>query len=104
MTIWIAVILAGIGTYAARISMLFILGSRRVPVRVEKSLAAIAPAIIGVIVAGAFFADRSASDIRPEHIAAAAVAFITVRKTKKTTHGALAGMTVIWIAALGGLT
>ena len=103
MTIWIAVVLAGIGTYAARVSMLFILGSGRVSPRAEKSLAAIAPAVVGVIVAGAFFG-QGGPHVRTDHLIAAAVAFITVRTTKNLTHGALAGMTVIWISALGGLT
>jgi branched-subunit amino acid transport protein len=104
MTVFIAVAIAGAGTYVIRASMLLLLGGNRVPKRVEQSLVAVAPAVVGVIVAGAFTHGGQFGDMQLSHTIAAVVAFAVVRSTRNLTHGALAGMVIIWASALGGIS
>jgi branched-subunit amino acid transport protein len=103
MSTWIAVVVAGAGTYFLRASMLVGLSSRPMSRRLESSLTSVAPAVVAVIVALALRPDEGAA-VRIDYLIAAVVAFIVVRRTRAITHGALAGLSCIWIAALAGLT
>ena len=104
MSLVLAVLVAAAGTYVLRISMLMLLTDGRVSARAETSLATIAPAVVGVIVAGAFLDLGDTSSIRIDHLIAAVTAFGVVRRTRNLTHGALAGMAVIWVSSLGGFS
>lgn len=102
MTAALAVMLVGLGSYALRASMLVGLSADRVPERVERALAAVAPAVIALIVTTSL-RPSATTGLQPDHLVAALVALVITRRTGALVNGALAGMGCIWIAGLTGL-
>ena len=99
MTSWIAILGAGGGTYLLRISMLSLLTGRTIPPRVDRLLAAVAPAAVGAIAAGLVFLDHGDRAISLDaRLFAAAAAFVIVRRTGRISDALVVGFPVLWIA------
>ena len=96
--IWLAMICAGLMTFAARFSMIGLLGNRPIPERFRKWLAYVAPAVMAAIIAPAtLLVDGQlmlADNMKiPALLVAGIVAFVSGNVL--LTIGT--GMTVLWI-------
>lgn len=107
MTAWIVVLLAGLGSYLFRISMIILAERVRLPARVEQASAFVAPvAFVTLAVAGVATAALQAEDLVAAAVllVAAGSAVIAVRLTGRPYVAVLIGMPALWllILATGG--
>lgn len=96
----IAVIAAvGLGTYALRASMFVILGGRTPPPWLRTALSFVGPSALAALVGGLLFTtDGSASVGSVPAIAAAASAFVVVRRSGDVMHALVVGLPVFWVS------
>jgi len=100
MTVWIVIIVAGLGSYLFRLSMIMLADRITMPAYLERATGFVAPAAFAALVAAAVAAaclelgaTRAAAPL-----AAVAVAVIAVLRTGSPYAAIFAGMPVLWIA------
>ncbi len=97
-TIWIAIVLAGIGTYAMRASFLvFAHRLADVPPGVQRLLRQIPPAALAAIVAPALLRPAGQLDLLQPRLAAGVVAALVAWKTRNIALTLAVGMAVLMI-------
>jgi branched-subunit amino acid transport protein len=105
MTVWLVVLLAGLGSYLFRISMVMLADRVTMPEKVEQASAFVAPAAFAALAATGITASALGADIAGAlpPLAAVAVAIIAVHRTGRPYMAVLAGMPALWIvtAAVG---
>lgn len=84
-----------VGTYALRLTMLVLLGSRTLPQSLVTPVGLISPAAVGALAAGVLVTHGHVADLPT--IAASAAAFAVVRRTKNITYGLLVAFPVVWL-------
>ena len=102
MTPLVVFLVAAIGTFALRASMVVGLAGRTLPPGLQARLALVGPAAIGALCA----ASLGPGPARPaawSEIVAAVAAFVAVRRTGSLVHAFLVGMSAFWIATALGL-
>ena len=50
MTVWLTMLLVGLGTYATRLSFILLFGRREIPVGVRRALRFVPPAVLTAII------------------------------------------------------
>ncbi len=99
MNAFIVVLVAGLGCYALRMSMIGAANRIRLPARVDDSAALVAPAAFAAIavtsIAGAALGSALPQALAP--LAAALVAVLAVMRTGSSYAAVLAGMPTLWI-------
>ncbi len=103
MTAWIVVLLAGLGSYLFRISMIVLAERLRLPARVEQASAFVAPvAFVSLAVTGLSTAALQAGDLAAAAVLLVAVsgAVIAVRLTGRPYVAVLVGMPALWLLSL----
>lgn len=98
MTIWLVIILVGVGTYCFRAAMFVVVGERDLPAWTARPLSFVGAAAIGALVGGMMLteAGRFAPSGTVE-LVAAATAFVTVQRTGNVAHALLVGLPMLWL-------
>jgi branched-subunit amino acid transport protein len=98
MNAWITILIAGVGTYLLRLSMIVGTDRLRIPARLDKSSVLIAPAAFAALAATSIGSTILSVDavgaLAP--VAAVGVAILAVVRTGSTLAGILAGMPIYW--------
>lgn len=97
MTMWIVVILAGIATYAMRLSFIALFGKVAIPPDVERALKYIAPAVLAAITVPAVLAPGGTIDVWNAFVPAAIVGGLAAWKTKSIGAAIVVGMPALWL-------
>lgn len=100
MTAWIVILLAGLGSYLFRISMIVLTERVALPAKLEQASGFVAPAAFAAIAAtGIAVASRQAGTVMQATplLAAVAVAIVAVRLTGRSYVAVLAGMPTLWL-------
>ena len=88
-------VIAAVGTYAIRATMLVVLAGRPLPSALTAPVGLIGPAALGALTVGAMASRGHLADLSTA--SATVVAFAVVRRTRRATHGLLAGFLVVWL-------
>jgi branched-subunit amino acid transport protein len=103
MTAWAVVLLAGLGSYLFRLSMVVLADRIRLPARVEQASAFVAPvAFVTLAVTGVATTALQAGDLVAAAVLLVAVsaAVIAVRLTGRAYVAVLVGMPALWLLRL----
>ena len=97
------IIVAAVGTFALRASMLVVLAGRRIPASVQARLVLVGPAAIAALCAASLGPgpERRVSWVE---VVAADAAFLTVRRSRNVVHAFVVGLPLIWLASAVGLS
>ena len=106
MNAFLAIVLAGAGTYLMRASFLAILGDGHIPPVVARSLRYVGPAVFAAIVLPRVLGSQGFSAFtstpRPEMVAAVFVGAVAF-KTRHVPTTLVLGMTALWLLKWVGL-
>lgn len=105
MTLLVVLVLAGVGTYGFRASMVLAGARFGTPKWLEDRLRLVAPAVLAALVAGSLFLDagrRATPGVAA--LVAVAAGFVAVRRTGNVAAALAAGLPVYWLATAAGLT
>ena len=100
MTAWIVILLAGLGSYLFRISMVVLAERVTLPAKLEQASGFVAPAAFAALAAtGIAVASTQAGDVSlaVPVLVAVAVAIVAVRLTGRSYVAVLAGMPALWL-------
>ena len=104
MSVWLAILGVGLGTYALRATMFVLLGSRALPAWMHHPLGFVGPAAIGALVGGMVLTDGERfTPAGVSELVAVVVAFVAVRRTGDVARGLLLGFPVLWVLVAVGL-
>lgn len=104
MSFWLVMILAGLTTYAIRLSFIVLIGRREVPLLVRRALRFIPPAVLTAIFVPDILLPAGALDISlgNERLLAGLAAGLVAWRTKNAVLTVIVGMAVLWgLKALG---
>lgn len=94
----LAVVIAGVGTYLMRVSLIALLGRVTIPPLGERALKLVAPTVLATIAAqGVFTVDGALRPLDIRH-GAALVAFLIAWWTKSIAWTLVGGMAALWLA------
>lgn len=104
MTVLTAMVIAGLGTFVLRSSMVVLQERGRSLDWLERRLSLVGPAVLGAIVTSWLAVDDGGC-VMPNavEVAAVTVALVTVRRTGKVGLALGAGLPVYWAGAFAGL-
>ena len=99
MTVWAVILLAGLGSYLFRISMVLLAERVPLPTKVERASGFVAPAAFAALAATGIATATAGTDFTQAVplLAAAAVAVISVRQTGRPYLAVVAGMPTLWL-------
>ena len=97
------IIVASVGTFALRASMLVALAGRPLPASVHARLALVGPAAIAALCATSL-GPGPARGISWAEVLAAAAAFAAVHRSRNVVHAFVVGLPVVWLAHAVGLS
>ena len=99
MSVWLAILAAGLGSYLFRISMVLLADRMTMPEKLERASTFVAPAAFAALAGGGIPASTTGADVRGwvPPLAAVVVAVIAVRRTGRPYAALLAGMPALWI-------
>lgn len=99
MNVWLVILVAGLGSYLFRISMVLLADRVTMPERLERASTFVAPAAFAALAAGGIAANTSDVHIAgwTPPLAAVVVAVIAVRRTGRPYTALLAGMPALWV-------
>lgn len=100
MTPWIVILLAGLGSYLFRISMIVLTDRFAMPAKLEQASGFVAPAAFAALAAtGIAIATAGAGTVvqAVPLLAAVAAAIVAVRFTGRSYVAVLAGMPTLWL-------
>jgi branched-subunit amino acid transport protein len=100
VTAWIALVLAGIGSYALRVSVVAVIDRVVVPPWLERVSAYIMPAVFAGLAAVAL-ADPLSGDVATAlPVTAGSVTTVVIARRRTATWALLAGMSALWLTSL----
>lgn len=99
MTLWLTILLAGLATYAIRLSFIQLFANREIPPFVLKALQFVPPAVLTAIIAPELFLqDGSLSlSLANGRLVAGLIAILVAWRTKNVVLTILVGMAALWI-------
>ena len=102
MSIWLTMLLAGLATYATRLSFIQVYGRMRIPAWVARSLRFVPPAVLTAIIFPELLMHNGGLDISIGNfrLLAGIVATLVAWRTKNVLLTVLAGMVVLWTLQL----
>lgn len=93
----VIVVIAGVGTYLMRVSLIALLGRVTIPPLGERALRLVAPTVLATIAAqGVFTVDGGLRPLDVRH-GAAVVAFLIAWRTKSIVWTLIGGMATLWL-------
>ncbi|WP_277208166.1 AzlD domain-containing protein [Isoptericola croceus] len=99
MTPFVVIVLAGLGSYLFRISMVLLAERMRLPERLERASSFVAPAAFAALAATSIAAASMGADVAAAvpPLGASAVAVAAVRLFRRAWAAPLVGMPVLWL-------
>ena len=100
MSAWLTVIAIGVGTYAARLSFIGVMGERRFPPAFEGALRFVAPAVFAALILPEVLLSDGSVEIAPAanpRFLAAALAGVIAWRFKSVGAVIVVGMSALWI-------
>lgn len=100
MTMWISVVVIGVGTYLTRLSFIGFFGERQMPAWMELPLRYVAPAVLGAIVLPAIVRPNGPLEFLPSvnpRFLAGLVAVFVAYKWRNVSLVVAAGMGSLWL-------
>jgi branched-subunit amino acid transport protein len=99
MSVWLAILVAGLGSYLFRISMVVLADRVTMPALLERASTFVAPAAFAALAAGGIAANTAGVDVAgwTAPLAAVVIAVVAVRLTGRPYAALLAGMPTLWI-------
>lgn len=100
MSIWITFILAGLATYLTRLSLIWIVGHREVPVWLQQSLRYVPPAVLTAIIFPEIFIQDSVLILSPvtnARVIAGVIAALIAWKSRSVLLTIGIGMLALWL-------
>jgi branched chain amino acid efflux pump len=104
MSFWLVMVIAGLTTYAIRLSFIVLIGRREVPPLARRALRFIPPAVLTAILVPEILMPTGALDLSfsNERLLAGLAAALVAWKTKNAVLTVVVGMGVLWgLRALG---
>ncbi|MGD2077786.1 MAG: AzlD domain-containing protein [Chloroflexota bacterium] len=97
MTVWLTMILVGIGTYATRLSFILLFGRREIPGLVRRALRFVPPAVLTAIIFPELLLPAGEFDLSlgNERLMAGLVAALVAWRSKNVLLTILAGMAML---------
>lgn len=101
-TIWLAILLTGLGTFLLRFSMLALVGRVQVSERLFEALKFLPPAILAALVLPAIYRHDALAIApeRPAHLLAGLLAIGIARVTRNMLATIIGGMLAMWLLEL----
>lgn len=96
-TMWTVVILAGIATFAMRLSFIALFGRVSVPPSVERALKYIAPSVLAAITLPALLTPDNALDAWNFYVPAAILGGLAAWKTRSIGAAIVVGLPSLWL-------
>ncbi len=102
MSLWLIIILAGVITFAIRLSFILFWGRLNMPDWLQRALRFVPPAVLTAIIFPEMLIRDNALDISLTNprLIAGAIAILVGLKTKNIVWTILAGMAVLWMLQL----
>jgi branched-subunit amino acid transport protein len=99
MSVWLVIVVIGLGSYLFRISMVLLIDRFDLPEWLTRASSFVAPAAFAALAAGGVAAHVGGADLlgAVPVLGAVAAAVVAVRLTGKSYVALLAGMPVLWI-------
>ncbi len=97
MTVLLAVIIVGIGTYLSRSIFILALANRTIPEAVRTALQFVAPAVLASLVVALLIDSEGNVAVGAPELAAFAVGGLVATKSRNHIYTLIAGMTVFWL-------
>lgn len=105
LPLWTTIIIIGVGTYALRLSFIFLLGRLEFPPKAQRALRFVPAAVLAALVLPALVRPQDAIDLSPGnlHLLAGIVAALVAWRTRSMVATLATGMVALWIlqAAIG---
>jgi branched-subunit amino acid transport protein len=99
-----AFLVAGLGTYAIRLSAIALVGyGVEIPPRIERMLRLIAPAVLASIIANGLVLDGGRLNTRASWYLGAALAILVMRRVRSAAWAMTAAMLLVWALQQAGL-
>jgi branched-subunit amino acid transport protein len=98
-TIWLLILVIGLGTYALRLSFIQLLGSMELPRPVIRLLRYVPPAVLSALILPALLIPRGALDLSAANprIAAGLLAAVVAVASRNTLATIGAGLAALWV-------
>jgi len=95
----VIVVSVGLGTYLTRLSFIGLLGSRRLPITLERALEYIAPAVLAALVLPAVVRPEGTVDLSPDNLKlfAGLAAAIVAWTTRNVLATIATGLGTLWL-------
>ena len=102
MNVWLAIFIAGLLTYATRLSFILLFGRVEIPLWLRRALRYVPPAVLTAIVFPELLLQDGALFLAPgnDRLVAGIVAILVAWRTKNVLLTILAGMLVLWVLQL----
>src|SRR5512139_1318821 len=99
MNLWPVMLLAGLATYAIRLSFILLIGVRKPPEMAQRALRFVPPAVLTAIFVPEMVLPRGQIDLSlgNTRLVAGAIAIIVAWRTKNVFLTILVGMGVLWL-------
>lgn len=100
MTMWLSVVVIGVGTYLTRLSFIGVFGDREMPVWMEQPLRYVAPAVLSAIVLPAAVRPEGTLDLLPTtnpRALAAVIAAAVAYRWRNVSLVVVVGMGSLWL-------
>ncbi|MGI9667795.1 MAG: AzlD domain-containing protein [Acidimicrobiia bacterium] len=97
MTMWAVVVLAGVATFAMRLSFIALFGKVAIPPNAERALRYIAPAVLAAITVPAVLAPGGVFDPWNAYLPAAIVGGLAAWRTKSIGAAIVVGLPTLWL-------
>ncbi|MGH8946122.1 MAG: AzlD domain-containing protein [Acidimicrobiia bacterium] len=97
MSVLLAIVVVGVGTYLSRAGFILALAKRRIPESVLVPLQYVAPAVLSALVVALLIDEEGGVAIGASELAAFLVAGVVARLTRNHILTLLAGMGVFWL-------
>jgi branched-subunit amino acid transport protein len=99
MTLWLTILLAGLATYAIRLSFIQLLANREIPPFILKALQFVPPAVLTAIIAPELFIQNGSLslDLANGRLVAGLIAILVAWRTRNVVLTILVGMAAMWI-------
>lgn len=102
MSLWLVMVLCGLGTFAIRALFILLMGQREIPPLLRRALHFIPPAVLTAIILPEMLLPAGELDLSPAnpHLLAGVVAALVAWRTRSVLLTILVGMAVFWAAGI----
>ncbi len=104
MTVWLTMLLVGLGTYATRLSFILLFGRREIPASVRRALRFVPPAVLTAIIFPELLLPEGTFDLSlgNDRLIAGLFAALIAWRTKNILLTILAGMALLLLLGIRG--